>query len=253
MFTSRSISSASDTQSPPSEGVRTPDHAHMSPSPSFSSVADASIAEEKVGGRVGDGRRVRSRMPLESHATVLPSEGGVIVFVGKVPQEWWAAPSAVFLNVHNRNFAFAGEQIHMLVHISPLDPAVSELWKPGDQHAGDEEPDDDDEEPQTSPQASDAHGGGEKEGAPAPGGGAPGIHVAVGRLKGRGRTAEAPPAPSPTAAFVKREGAKRRSVLLLESALRSHFYVRVIDPLHAPSAARGWVCPSLTPAPSIPL
>ena len=125
-----------------SSGTVSTDHTPSSsvpPSPSLGLQHSESFAEtppleeQRSPSTFAEIRRVRNRVPLEGHLLVRPSEGGIIVFNGKValrvgivlvltwqcrvggpgcqPPEWEDLPSAAALHEFQRDVVFPGRWI----------------------------------------------------------------------------------------------------------------------------------------------
>ncbi|CAI5505155.1 unnamed protein product [Closterium sp. Naga37s-1] len=75
-----------------------------------------------AGGMGGEARRVRTRMPLENHAPVAPSEGGVAILRGSLNTDLSSLSAASALLPYTRDFIFPGELLQVVVHRTPIDP-----------------------------------------------------------------------------------------------------------------------------------
>ncbi|GJP30369.1 hypothetical protein CLOM_g798 [Closterium sp. NIES-68] len=99
---------------------------HTGRASSFGGTGGAGIMSGLgAGGMGGEARRVRTRMPLENHAPVAPSEGGVAILRGSLNTDLSSLTAASALLPYTRDFIFPGELLQVVVHRTPIDPLLS--------------------------------------------------------------------------------------------------------------------------------
>ncbi|BFI31740.1 hypothetical protein MPTK2_3g24570 [Marchantia polymorpha subsp. ruderalis] len=210
------------------------EHSQSFLSTQYPSGGDMGGGDENKG--AGEFGSIWTRMAIEDHSDFPPEEGSILVPFRDLPENWASAPDMASLSFLDRDFIFPGEQFHILVHVTTQDSPGTERLTPFKVAAamnkvaalkakqGPTETSISTGENSTA----DASEGVEKDNVD-------GVNDAEGETESETKV-DSPKVPRTKTEDTKIDdnsetegGLKRKSLMLLESFRKSHFYVRIMS------------------------